>query len=140
MDGKNIARVRRQKGITQEELAQALSINTTTLSRWENDHFEPKTSMLKEICEVLGCTESELLNGQSPDEWELRILVNKKGVETVDMTTSKSSAVLNMSDDTMAIMLSAGYELWEDDAKFEELIEDIRRKRKIGLRTRKEDW
>ena len=56
------------------------------------------------------------------------------------MTTSKSSAVLNVSDDAMAITLSAGYELWEDDAKFEELIEDLRRKRTIGLKTRKEDW
>ena len=140
MDGKNIVKIRRQKGKTQEELAHALSINTTTLSRWENGHFEPKASMLKEMCEVLGCTESELLNGQSPDDWELRVLVNKKGVETLDMTTSKSSAVLNVSDEAMAITLSAGYELWEDDAKFEELIEDLRRKRTIGLRTRKEDW
>ena len=91
MDGKNIVKIRRQRGITQEELAQALSVNTTTLSRWENGHFEPKASMLRGICEVLGCTESELLNGQSPDEWELRVLVNKKGVETVDMTASKSN-------------------------------------------------
>ena len=79
-----------------------------TIRRWESGEVIPRISEIRQLCEVLGCTESELLNGQSPDEWELRILVNKKGVETVDMTTSKSSAVLNMSDDTMAIMLSAG--------------------------------
>ncbi len=101
---------------------------------------QPRADELKKLCEVLGCTESELLNGQSPEDWELRVLVNKKGVLTADMTTGKSSAVLNVSDEAMAITLSAGYELWEDDAKFEKLIEDLRRKRTIGLRTRKEDW
>ena len=135
-----IRQYRKKAGLTQPDLAQLLGVSFSTLRRWEAYGGQPRADELKKLCEVLGCTESELLNGQSPDEWELRVLVNKKGVETVDMTTSKSSAVLNMSDDTMAIMLSAGYELWEDDAKFEELIEDIRRKRKIGLRTRKEDW
>lgn len=136
----NIKKLRKAIGITQEELSERIGVHENTIRLWEKGMREPRSSDITKLCEVLSCTESELLNGQSPDEWELRILVNKKGVETVDMTTSKSSAVLNMSDDTMAIMLSAGYELWEDDAKFEELIEDIRRKRKIGLRTRKEDW
>ena len=63
LDGKNIAAIRKQKKMTQEELAHALSVNAVTLSRWENGHFEPKVSIIKKLCEVLGCTESELLNG-----------------------------------------------------------------------------
>ena len=85
LNGKNIAIIRKAKRITQEELSQALSINTVTLSRWENGHFEPKTSMLKKLCEVLQVSESELLNGPSSENWELRILMKKEGV--IDMTS-----------------------------------------------------
>lgn len=122
------------------KLSEMIGVQLNTIWRWESERASPSVDMAKILANIFHITESELLNGPSNENWELRVLVNKKGVETVDMTTSKSSAVLNMSDDTMAIMLSAGYELWEDDAKFEELIEDLRRKRKIGLRTRKEDW
>ena len=141
MYGQNIAVIRKKKGINQEELAHRLSINTATLSRWENGHFEPKASVIKKLCEVLDCTESELLNGSARNEWELRLVVNKtQGGGTIDMTSSKSSAVLNISDDAMAITLSAGYELWENDDKFEELMAELRKKRAVGLKTRREDW
>ena len=132
--------LRKSNRLSQSALAELTGVSFMTIRRWESGEVIPRISEIRQLCEVLGCTESELLNGQSPDDWELRVLVNKKGVLTADMTTGKSSAVLNVSDEAMAITLSAGYELWEDDAKFEELIEDLRRKRKIGLRTRKEDW
>ena len=132
--------LRRQKGLSQTELAKAVNVALLTVFRWEKGERQPRINELQRLCEIFECTKSELLNEQSPEDWELRVLVNKKGVLTADMTTGKSSAVLNVSDEAMAITLSAGYELWEDDAKFEELIEDLRRKRTIGLRTRKEDW
>ena len=136
----NLRELRRQRGLSQTELAKAVDVALLTVFRWEKGERQPRINEIQRLCEIFECTQSELLNGQSPENWELRVLVNKKGVETVDMTISKSSAVLNVSDDAMAITLSAGYELWEDDAKFEELIEDLRRKRTIGLKTRKEDW
>lgn len=71
LDGKKIAAMRKQKRMTQEDLAHALSINVVTLSRWENGHFEPKVSVIRQLCEVLGCTESELLNG--PDDGQMKI-------------------------------------------------------------------
>ena len=93
MDGKSIAAIRKKRKITQEELAQALSINTITLSRWENGHFEPKASMIKKMCEVLGCTESELLNASQEDKAELVISWNwedmKKGEINMDINRFK---------------------------------------------------
>ena len=143
MEGKTITTIRKKRGINQEELAHMLSINTATLSRWENGHFEPKASVIKRLCEVLNCTETELLNGPTSQEWELKLLVSKSGTQeggTVDMTGSGSTATLNIGDNAMGITLSAPYELWEDDAKFEELLEDLRRKRATGLKTRREGW
>ena len=137
----NITAIRKRKGINQEELAHMLDVNPATLSRWENGHFEPKASVIKKLCEVLNCTESELMSGSGADNWELRLVVSKTNEGgIVDMTSSKSSAVLNISDDAMAITLSAGCELWEDDSAFEELISQLRRKRAVGLKTRREEW
>ena len=68
---KGLAEIRKKKGMTQEELAQLLSITTVTLSRWENGHFEPKASVIRQLCEVLDCTEAELLNG--PDDGKIKI-------------------------------------------------------------------
>ena len=109
-----------------------------TVRRWESGEIIPRMNEIKQICEVLQVSESELLNGPASENWELKILMKKEGV--IDMTSKTSSAVLNIGEDAMAITLSAGYELWEDDAKFEELIEQLRKKRKVGLKTRKEDW
>ena len=40
----------------------------------------------------------------------------------------------------MGLTLSASYDLWEDDAKFENLLEQIRHKRAVGLKIRREEW
>ena len=133
-----IKQFRKKAGLTQPELAQLLGVSFSTLRRWEAYGGQPRADELRKLCEVLGCSESDLLNGPTRENWELKILMKKEGV--IDMTEKKSSAVLNIGDDAMAITLSAGYELWEDDTKFEELIEQLRRKRAVGLKTRKEDW
>ncbi|MBQ4401697.1 MAG: hypothetical protein II832_05985 [Synergistaceae bacterium] len=56
------------------------------------------------------------------------------------MTGTGSTATLSIGYNAMAITLSADYTLWEDDAKFEALMKDLRRKCRLGLRTRKEGW
>ena len=133
--------LRRLRRLTQEELAVKMCVHENTIRLWEKGINEPRLSDIKQLCEILGCTESELLNGFDKDNWELKLVVSKtKEGGIVDMTSSKSSAVLNIGDDAMAITLSASYDLWSDDAKFEELIADLRRKRATGLKTRREDW
>lgn len=119
-------------------LADMANIGVNSIARYEREEIKPSIEAANIIAQILGITVEELLNGPAQDNWELKILMKKEGV--IDMTEKKSSAVLNIGDEAMAITLSAGYELWEDDAKFEELIEQLRRKRAIGLKTRKEDW
>ena len=133
--------LRKKFGLTQDELADRVEISAMTIRRWEWGQRVPRLEEIKKLAEVLHVSESELLNGSARNEWELRLVVSKtKEGGTIDMTSSKSSAVLNISDDAMAITLSAPYELWSDDSKFEELIADLRRKRATGLKTRREDW
>lgn len=139
-----IREMRKQCGLNQFELSEEVGVSVDTVRRWESNKQLPRADELKRLCEVLGCTESELLNGSATQTWELRLVVNKAGREkkgdTIDMSGGASTAVMNLSDDAMAITLSAGYSLWEDDSQFEALIEDLRRKRQAGLKMRKENW
>ena len=139
----NIKELRKKRGITQEELAARIDVHENTIRLWEKKIREPRLSDIAKLCEVLGCTESELLNGTTTQEWELRMVVSKTGEGkggTVDMTGAGSTATLSIGDTAMAITLSADYALWEDDAKFEALMEDLKLKRKLGLKTRREGW
>ena len=96
MEGRNIAELRKQKGMTQEELAHLLSITTVTLSRWENGHFEPKASVIKKLCEVLGCTESELLNGPSDGNVKITLVYDwgKMKEGRIDMNGNEFELIL----------------------------------------------
>ena len=135
--------LRKKANLIQPELAELIGVSVVTLKRWETGVRTPRIEEIKKLCEVLGCTESELLNGPASQNWELRMVVSKTGDKeggTVDMTGTGSTATLSIGDNAMAITLSADYTLWEDDAKFEVLMEDIRRKRQLGLKTRKEGW
>lgn len=134
--------LRKQAGLSQSDLAKLVNVSLLTVFRWENEERQPRLEEIKKLAEVLHVSESELLNGPATRNWELRLVVSKsREGGTVDMTeVKKSSAVLNIGDDAMAITLSAPYELWEDDVKFEELLADLRKKRATGLKTRREDW
>ncbi|GHV55053.1 hypothetical protein FACS1894216_16410 [Synergistales bacterium] len=69
--GKSIRTYRKKKLLTQAELAHQIDVHEVTLRSWERGAYQPKASDVQKLCGVLGCTETELLNG-APDEGEIR--------------------------------------------------------------------
>ena len=135
--------LRKKANLIQPELAQLVGVSVITLKRWETGVRTPRIEEIKKLCEVLNCTETELLNGADSQTWELKMVVNKTGKTEggiLDMTGSTSTATLEIGDLAMAITLSASYALWESDEEFEKLVEQLRRRRRTGLKTRREDW
>ena len=124
------------------KLSEMIGVQLNTVWRWESERASPSVDMAKALSKILGISESELLNGPDSRTWELKLVVNKGKKEggILDMTGATSAATLEIGDFSMGITLSAPFALWEDDAKFEELVEQLRRKRRIGLKTRREDW
>lgn len=59
--GKQIALLRKERNITQEELAQRLSVSPQAVSKWENGHSMPEVSILVELSEILGVTIDDIL-------------------------------------------------------------------------------
>ena len=62
--GKRIAALRKEKGLTQEELAQHMGVSGQAVSKWENDQTCPDISALPKLARLLGVTVHELLEGK----------------------------------------------------------------------------
>ena len=54
--------LRKQKGLTQEELAEALHVSRTAISKWESGRGYPNIDSLKEIAKYFSVTIDELLS------------------------------------------------------------------------------
>ena len=57
--GKFISECRREKRITQEQLAVQLGVTSKSISKWETGNCLPDASKYKPLCEILGITEFE---------------------------------------------------------------------------------
>lgn len=62
--GNLISSARREKGITQKELADKLHVSDRTVSKWERGAGFPDVSILTELADILGLTVTELLQGE----------------------------------------------------------------------------
>ena len=60
--GTKISKIRKQKGMSQEELSDLSKINLRTLQRIEKDENDPRGNTLKQICEVLKINIEELVD------------------------------------------------------------------------------
>ena len=56
--------LRKQKGLTQEELAQTLYVSRAAISKWESGRGYPSIDSLKQIAKYFGVTVDELLSGE----------------------------------------------------------------------------
>ncbi|MCI9134108.1 MAG: helix-turn-helix transcriptional regulator [Lachnospiraceae bacterium] len=61
--GKFIAQCRKEKKLTQAQLAEKLGITDRAVSKWETGKGMPDSSLLLELSEILGITVNELLSG-----------------------------------------------------------------------------
>ncbi len=62
--GKFIAGCRKEKGLTQAQLAEKLNITDRAVSKWETGKCMPDSSIMLELCNILGITVNELLSGE----------------------------------------------------------------------------
>lgn len=61
--GALMAQARKERGLTQKELAQSLHVSTQAVSKWERGLSFPDVSLLESLSRCLGLTASELLSG-----------------------------------------------------------------------------
>ena len=62
--GRFIAKLRKEAGITQQELAEKLNVTAKAVSRWETGKGYPDVTILPELSSVFEVSVNELLNGE----------------------------------------------------------------------------
>ena len=65
--GRLIAERRKKANLTQLQLAEKLGITDKAVSKWERGIAMPDTSIMLELCEILGISVNELLSGEKFD-------------------------------------------------------------------------
>ena len=65
--GSRIAKYRKEKGLTQEALANQMGVSSQAVSKWETDASCPDIAALPQLCKILGITTDELLTGNNSD-------------------------------------------------------------------------
>ncbi len=65
--GEFLFSLRKEKGMTQAELAEKLGVSNKAVSKWETNEAMPETGLLVPISRIFGVTVDELLNGCRTD-------------------------------------------------------------------------
>ena len=65
--GRFVAECRKNKGLTQMQLAEKLGITDKAVSKWERGVSMPDSSIMLELCDILGISVNELLSGEKID-------------------------------------------------------------------------
>ena len=66
--GSFLKELRKEKNITQEQLAEKLGVSGRTVSRWETGNNMPDISLLVEIAEMYDVSIPEIINGERKSE------------------------------------------------------------------------
>ena len=83
--GNFLSELRKEKGLTQKEIADYLNVSDKTVSHWECDKYSPDISVIPVLAEFFGVTCDEILKGE------------RKAVETEEKASVESDNI-NESD------------------------------------------
>ena len=62
--GERLYELRKNKNLSQEEVADQLNVTRQTISKWETDESKPDFDKIVPICELFGIDSKELLTGE----------------------------------------------------------------------------
>ncbi len=60
----NLFKLRKEKGFSQEQLAEMLEVSRQSVYKWESGQSYPELEKLQQICKVFNCSLDELVNGE----------------------------------------------------------------------------
>lgn len=83
--GKNIRYLRKQKKITQERMAEIMSVSRQTISRWEADEIVPELSKLVALSELFACNLDALVKDDMVEFDEIYSEITIKKVKAFKM-------------------------------------------------------
>lgn len=90
--GKRIGELRRMKGITQDQLSDAMGVSSQAVSKWENDISCPDIGLLPGLADYLNTTIDYLVRGESSSDAKVVDTDKRKDFNSLIMKVSILSA------------------------------------------------
>ena len=88
--GKKLKEIRKNFGLSQEELAEMMHVSRQAITKWENDNGLPDVSNLQELSKVFGLTVDYLLdNDKQLPALSMRLELNKEDYKNKILCTVK---------------------------------------------------
>ena len=97
--GKFIAKCRKDKNMTQEQLAEKMGVSINAVSKWERGLSFPDVSLYKSLCKELNINIEELINGEkdnSDEAKEKAIISTVKETNKIKKNSKKLLIILSM--------------------------------------------
>lgn len=98
--GKKIAALRKEKGMTQDDIAEKLNVSPQAVSKWENDISYPDIMLLPKIAQLLDTTVDELLSSEPKKETMLVKNTQRKNIDDMIL-----KIIVNDKDEKVKINL-----------------------------------
>jgi transcriptional regulator with XRE-family HTH domain len=87
--GKFIAEMRKEKNLTQVELAEKLGVSDRSISNWENGKNMPDLSLFRPLCNELDISLNDFLSGEKVQEKDYQEKLEENIINTIDYTNKK---------------------------------------------------
>ena len=94
--GKFIALKRKEKNLTQEQLAETLGVSNKTVSKWECGKCMPDYGIVKPLCQELGITVSELMDGEVKADSSIRVFDEEQILDMLRRKCKQSDSHVNL--------------------------------------------
>ncbi len=87
--GKFILELRKEKNMTQQELADKIGVTDRAISKWENGRGMPDLSLMVPLCKELGITINELISGERIEKKDYQSKLEENIFKTIDYTNRR---------------------------------------------------
>ena len=94
--GKFIAKCRKNKKLTQSQLAEKLNITDRAISKWETGKGMPDSSIMLKLCSELEITVNELLSGEKIEMDNYNKIAEENLVELKKLDETKNRMLLQL--------------------------------------------
>lgn len=122
--GQKISELRRERGMTQENLAEKMGVSPQAVSKWENDISCPDINLISKLADVFGVSADTLLRGEEKKEVYVLPLNEKKDVNKLFLkirvldSRDKTKVNVNLPLSVVKLVLSSelSVQLFGDNA------------------------
>ena len=105
-NGKFIAKLRKEKNMTQENLAEKMGVSINAVSKWERGLSFPDVALYKKLCKELDINIEELINGEKNKSEEAKEKAIILTIKEKEKTKSKSKKIIIIFSIILAIIFS----------------------------------